>query len=91
MLAHESRTADALRAVGRKVTPQRLAVGQVLAAASAPLTMPQILDAAKTLAPFIDGSTVSRTLRVFEELRLIEERRSDDGFVYVWLPDRADS
>jgi Fe2+ or Zn2+ uptake regulation protein len=69
----------ALREAGRKITPQRLELARLIAAAPGPLSQSDVAEVAKEGSPFLDYSTVVRTLRLLVELRLVAERRRHDG------------
>jgi Fe2+ or Zn2+ uptake regulation protein len=75
----------ALREAGRKITPQRLEVARLLAAAEGPVSQAELAEAARESSPFLDYSTVVRTLRVLETLGLASETRAEKGrYVYAW-------
>jgi Fur family transcriptional regulator, ferric uptake regulator len=79
-------TASVLRAAGQKVTPQRLIILSALRHAGGHVTAAQLLEASRTAYPYIDASTVYRTLAAARDLRLISETNMGGGeTLYEWL------
>jgi len=82
----ESETVQVLRDRGHKATPQRLMILSVLRHADGHLTAGNILDQVKIDYPYVDVSTVYRTLSVLKELRLVSETDMGTGdTTYEWL------
>jgi Fur family ferric uptake transcriptional regulator len=82
----EKDTADLLRAAGQKVTPQRLLILTCLRHAGGHVTAGQILTEARRTYPYIDASTVYRTLASAKELRLVSETNLGAGDnLFEWL------
>jgi Fur family ferric uptake transcriptional regulator len=82
----ETDTAALLRSAGQKVTPQRLLILSCLRHAGGHVTAGQILEEAKRSYPFIDASTVYRTLAAAKELRLVSETNLGSGDnLFEWL------
>jgi Fur family transcriptional regulator, ferric uptake regulator len=75
----EPDTAAVLRAAGQKVTPQRLLILSCLRHAGGHMTAAQILENARRSYPYIDASTVYRTLAAAKELRLVSENNLGAG------------
>jgi Fur family ferric uptake transcriptional regulator len=69
----ETDTAVALRDAGQKVTPQRMLILCTVRHAREHLTAAQILDDVRTTYPFVDASTVYRTLNSAARLGLVSE------------------
>ena len=69
----ESETIDVLRESGHKMTPQRMMILTSLRHAPGHLSAADIFERVKTAYPYVDISTVYRTLTVFKDLRLISE------------------
>jgi Fur family ferric uptake transcriptional regulator len=69
----ESQTIDALRESGHKMTPQRMMILTSLRHASGHLSASQIFDEVRQSYPYVDISTVYRTLAVLKDMRLISE------------------
>ena len=69
----EAETVDLLRESGHKMTPQRMMILTSLRHAPGHLTAAEILDRVKADYPYVDISTVYRTLSVLKDLRLIAE------------------
>ncbi len=81
----EPDTAAILRAAGQKVTPQRLIVLTALRHAGGHVTAGQLLEDARKSYPYIDASTVYRTLSAAKELRLVTETHMGTGeTLYEW-------
>ena len=82
----EKDTADLLRASGQKVTPQRLLILSSLRHAGGHVTASQILEEARRSYPYIDASTVYRTLAAAKEMRLVSETNLGVGdTLFEWL------
>lgn len=83
----EQDTAAKLRARGQKVTPQRLLITSVLRhQAGGHLPAGEILARVKERFPYIDISTVYRTLATLRELRLVAETDAGGGErSFEWL------
>ena len=82
----ESETIDALRESGHKMTPQRMMILTTLRHADGHLTAADIYDRIKQDYPYVDISTVYRTLAVLKEMRLISETHmgaNDAAFEWV--------
>lgn len=82
----ETDTAALLRAAGQKVTPQRMLILTCLRHAGGHVTAGQLLEEARRTYPYIDASTVYRTLATAKELRLISETNLGRGDnLFEWL------
>jgi Fur family ferric uptake transcriptional regulator len=82
----EKDTADLLRQAGQKVTPQRLLILCCLRHAGGHVTAGQILTEARRTYPYIDASTVYRTLAAAREMRLVSETNLGAGDnLFEWL------
>ena len=75
----ETDTASLLRKAGQKVTPQRMLILGSLRHARGHVTAAQILDDVRLSYPYIDASTVYRTLASAKELRLVTETNLGGG------------
>jgi Fur family transcriptional regulator, ferric uptake regulator len=69
----EQATAKLLRGTGYKLTPQRLMVITVLRHHSGHLTAAEIHRRVTEAYPYVDISTVYRTMQVLKDLRLVTE------------------
>ena len=79
-------TAGVLRAAGQKVTPQRLIILSALRHAGGHVTAARLLEDARKSYPYIDASTVYRTLAAARDLRLVSETNMGSGdTLYEWL------
>ncbi len=74
---------DRLKLSGARITRPRLAVMRCLAAAEAPLSAREVLEAlqAKAEAPAMDQVTVYRILSAFAELGLVHQVGPAGGFI----------
>ncbi|HLF80075.1 MAG TPA: Fur family transcriptional regulator [Dehalococcoidia bacterium] len=75
----EQDTAALLRAAGQKVTPQRMLILGCVRHARGHMTATQILEEVRKSYPYIDASTVYRTLSSAKELRLVSETNLGAG------------
>ena len=82
----EQATAQALKASGHRLTPQRLMILSKVRHGDAHVTAGEILDHVKESYPYIDVSTVYRTLGVLKDMRLVSETDMGGGeFRYEWI------
>jgi Fur family ferric uptake transcriptional regulator len=82
----ETDTAGVLRAAGQKVTPQRLLILTSLRHAGGHVSAAEILNDARRSYPYIDASTVYRTLSAAKDLRLVSETNLGAGDnLFEWL------
>ncbi len=82
----ESETVNTLRRAGQKVTPQRIVILSALRHAGRHMTAAELLEEVRRQFPFVDISTVYRTLGAAKELRLVTEVRMGGGETeYEWV------
>ena len=82
----ESETIDAIRESGHKITPQRMMILTSLRHARGHLSANDIYDEVKTAYPYVDISTVYRTLTVLKDMRLISETHMGGGdATFEWV------
>lgn len=85
----EDDTADLLRRAGHKMTPQRLMIVRALRHAEGHLSATQIADEVRESYPFVDVSTVYRTLDVLKRMRLATSTDMGSGdVVFEWAPEQ---
>jgi Fur family ferric uptake transcriptional regulator len=85
-MAQEPDIASLLRSAGQKVTPQRLLILTALRDSHGHVTASQILEKVKASYPFVDASTVYRTLASAKELRLVSETNLGTGDnLFEWI------
>lgn len=85
-MPEESDIASLLRAAGQKVTPQRLLILTALRDSHGHVTASQILEKVRTSYPYVDASTVYRTLAAAKELRLVSETNLGSGDnLFEWI------
>ncbi len=82
----ETETATALKDAGQKVTPQRMLILSSVRHAGGHLTASQILEEVRHSYPYVDASTVYRTLASARVLKLVNETNmgSDDN-QFEWI------
>ena len=82
----DSDTASVLRAAGQKVTPQRLLILGCVRHAGGHVSAAQILEQVRAAHPYIDASTVYRTLAAAKERKLVSETKLGGGDnVFEWI------
>jgi Fur family ferric uptake transcriptional regulator len=82
----ESETIDVLRESGHKMTPQRMMILTSLRHAKGHLSAADIFEEVKAAYPYVDISTVYRTLTVLKEMRLISETHMGGGdATFEWV------
>jgi Fur family ferric uptake transcriptional regulator len=82
----ESETVDVLRETGHKMTPQRMMILTSLRHAPGHLSAADIFDRVRASYPYVDISTVYRTLTVLKDLRLISETHMGSGdATFEWV------
>src|SRR5438132_11993765 len=69
----ETETAVVLRDAGQKITPQRMLILSTLRHAGQHRTASSVLDEVRRYYPYVDASTVYRTLGSAAELGLVSE------------------
>lgn len=86
-MSHQDDSAELLRRAGHKVTPQRLMIVRVLRNAEGHVSAAQIAEQVKQVYPFVDVSTVYRTLDVLKRMRLATSTDMGAGDVlFEWAP-----
>lgn len=82
----ESETLTVLRQSGHKMTPQRMMIVSSLRHAGGHLTAANIFERVKAEYPYVDISTVYRTLSVLKDMRLISETHMGGGdATFEWV------
>jgi Fur family transcriptional regulator, ferric uptake regulator len=83
----EDDTAELLRRAGHKMTPQRLMIVRALRHSEGHISAAGILDQVREVYPFVDISTVYRTIDVLKRLRLASSTDMGSGdVVFEWSP-----
>ncbi len=86
----ETDTVKVLRNTGHKATPQRLMILGALRHASGHLTANDIHSEVQEEYPYVDISTVYRTLGALKELRLVSETDMGQGDTsYEWVQQQG--
>jgi Fur family ferric uptake transcriptional regulator len=87
-MACETETIDLLRETGHKMTPQRMMVLTSLRHAPGHLSATAIYDSVKAAYPYVDISTIYRTLNVLKELGVVSETHMGGGdATFEWVGD----
>lgn len=82
----ETETIDVLRGSGHKMTPQRMMILTSLRHADGHLTAADIYERVRADYPYVDISTVYRTLTVLKDMRLISETHMGAGdAAFEWV------
>jgi Fur family ferric uptake transcriptional regulator len=85
-MSNQPDIASLLRSAGQKVTPQRLLILTALRDSQGHVTASQILERVKASYPYVDASTVYRTLAAAKELRLVSETNLGTGDnLFEWI------
>lgn len=80
--------AEILRRAGQKVTPQRVLILRALREAEGHCSASQIAEQVRASYPFVDVSTVYRTLDVLKRMRLVTATDMGQGDVlFEWAPE----
>ena len=84
----EEHAANLLRRAGHKMTPQRMLIVRALRHAGGHVSAAQIAEEVRAVYPFVDVSTVYRTLDVLKRMRLATATDMGGGdYVFEWAPD----
>jgi Fur family ferric uptake transcriptional regulator len=85
----EDETAELLRRAGHKLTPQRLMILRALRHAGGHVSASQIAEQVRGEYPFVDVSTVYRTIDVLKRMRLATATDMGGGdYVFEWAPEQ---
>jgi len=84
----ETEHLETLRLAGHKVTPQRVLILRCIRHATGHVTAAEILEEVRGSYPYVDVSTVYRTLSVLKQMRLVSETHMGSGdATYEWVSD----
>ena len=84
----QTHTVQTLKDAGHRLTPQRLLILSAVRHSEGHITAGEILDAVKQSYPYIDTSTVYRTLDMLKQMRLVSETHmGGDQHHYEWVDD----
>ena len=85
-MSRETATMQLLKESGHRMTPQRLMVLSAVRNAGGHVTASDILEEVKRSYPYMDVSTVYRTLNVLKQMRLVSETHMGEGeHSYEWI------
>src|SRR5574341_2211879 len=79
LMSCETETATTLRGAGQKVTPQRMLILSSLRHSGRHITASSILEEVRRAYPYVDASTVYRTLNSAAALGLVSETNMGTG------------
>ncbi len=83
----EDDTAEVLREAGHKLTPQRLMIARALRHAGGHVSAAQLAEQVREEYPFVDTSTVYRTLDVLKRMKLATATDMGTGdAAFEWAP-----
>lgn len=77
-----------LRRAEMKLTPQRLMVLTALRHAHGHVTAAEVYEQVRAAHPYVDISTVYRTLGALKQMRLVTETDMGGDLTYEWVRDR---
>ncbi|MBI2912047.1 MAG: transcriptional repressor [Chloroflexi bacterium] len=81
--------ADALREVGFRLTPQRMMILDVIHESTGHFSVDEVCGRVRATYPYIDISTVYRTLQLLKKLHLVTESDLGSGHTQYELRDRS--
>ena len=82
----ENSTVQTLKESGHRLTPQRLMIVSAVRHEPTHITASQVLKRVQESYPYLDISTVYRTLGVLKQMRLVSETDMRDGeYKYEWI------
>jgi Fur family ferric uptake transcriptional regulator len=82
----ETDTATILRGAGARLTPQRMLIVSTVRHANGHIGASHILEHVRELYPYVDLSTVYRTLGVLKKMHLVTETDMGTGdYTYEWI------
>jgi len=82
----EQATVQALKESGQRLTPQRLMILSAVRHAAGHVSVAEILEQVKESYPYLDVSTVYRTLGILKRMRLVSETDLGVGESrYEWI------
>lgn len=79
---------ESLKEVGYRLTPQRMLIVSIIHDSKGHVTAEAIHERVKEQYPFVDISTVYRTLQLLRKLRIVSETDLGGGRVQYELADR---
>ena len=72
-MTHHHEVVDALQQIGYRLTPQRMMILEAIADSEGHLSAEEIHETVRTAYPYLDISTVYRTLDLLKTLHLVSE------------------
>lgn len=72
-MTHHHHVVEALQQIGYRLTPQRMMILEAIAESEGHLSAEEILETVRTAYPYLDISTVYRTLDLLKTLHLVSE------------------
>ena len=80
---------ESLRQEGYRLTPQRMMILSIIRDSSGHISAEEIHEKVRQQYPFVNISTIYRTLNLLKRLRLISETDLGDGYVRYELLERG--
>ena len=82
----EEMTVQVLKESGHRLTPQRLMVVSAVRHAEGHVSASDIAESIKKSYPYIDTSTIYRTLAALKDMRLVSETdMGGNEYIYEWI------
>ena len=82
----EQSTVQTIKESGHRLTPQRLMIVSAVRHAPGHVTAAEVLGRVQESYPYLDISTVYRTLGVLKQMRLVSETDMGEGeYKYEWI------
>jgi Fur family ferric uptake transcriptional regulator len=78
-MSHHDQIVEALQQIGYRLTPQRMMILEAIADADTHISAEEIHGRVQTAYPFLDISTVYRTLDLLKSLHLVSETEMGRG------------
>jgi Fur family ferric uptake transcriptional regulator len=72
-MTHHHEIIEALQQIGYRLTPQRMMILEAIADSSGHISAEEILERVRATYPYLDISTVYRTLDLLKTLHLVSE------------------
>jgi Fur family ferric uptake transcriptional regulator len=72
-MTHHHTVVEALQQIGYRLTPQRMMILEAIADSDGHVSAEEILESVRTAYPYLDISTVYRTLDLLKTLHLVSE------------------
>jgi Fur family ferric uptake transcriptional regulator len=78
-MSHHQKVVEALQEIGYRLTPQRMMILEAIADSDGHTSAEEILESVQAVYPYLDISTVYRTLDLLKTLHLVSETNLGRG------------